>query len=134
MLVPEEGSSSAHQGLDLELDSIVKWESWVCLGVLLNGPSLVDSVVALVPDDVSHVGVGSTVDIEALVDIVSDVSSVSWVESGLLVGLVSEVSNNSVHSVSESVSLSSRDSHSSISRWSDGSGSAVEDPPLSVVP
>lgn len=107
MLVPEEGSSSAHQGLDLELDSIVKWESWVGLGFLLNGPSLVDSVVALVPDDVSHVGVGSTVDIKALVGVVSDISSVSWVESGLLVGLVSEVSNNSVHSVSESVSLSS---------------------------
>ena len=67
------------------------------LSLILNSPSLVDSVMALVEDDMSVVGVGSTVNIQALVGIVSNVSSVSWVESSLLVSLVSVVSDNSVH-------------------------------------
>jgi len=74
------------------------------------------------------------VNIQALVGVVSDISSVSWVESSLLVCLVSVVSDNSVHVDSESVSLSSGDGLSSVSGWSDGSGSPVEDPPLLVVP
>jgi len=82
----------------------------------------------------SVVGVRGTMDIQALVVVVSNVLSVSWVESSLLVSLVLVLSDDGVHVVSESVSLSSRDGSSSVSSWSDGSGSSVEDEPLSVVP
>ena len=134
VLLPEEGSSRFHQGLDLESDSVVEWESWVLLGLGVDGPSLVQTIVALVPDNVSVVGVLSSVDVKALVCVVSHVLSVTWVEGGLLVGLVSVLSHDGVGRVSETVSLSSRDGSSSVRGWSDGSGSSVEDEPLSVVP
>ena len=134
VLMPEEGSSGFHQGLDLESDSVVEWESWVLLGLGLNGPTLVESIVALVPDNVSVVDVLSGVNIKALVAVVSHVLSVTWVEGSLLVCLVLVNSDDCGHVGSEAKVDLTRDSSSSVGRWSDGSGSPVEDPPLLVVP
>lgn len=78
--VDVQGSVSAHLISELEASSITDW--WVLVsdndsevGNSDNLPSLVGSVVAVPPDDMSHVMVVATMDIEALSSVVSDVSS-----------------------------------------------------------
>jgi len=75
MLSVEECSSSFHSRSELELDSVVEWLSWPGLVLLIDPPGLAETVVAVVVDDVSVVGVGITLDLEALLSVVLDVSS-----------------------------------------------------------
>jgi hypothetical protein len=58
----------------LEFDSISEWLVSESLSSLVEDPSLVLSVVAVPEDDVSVVGVRSTMNIQALLTIVSEVS------------------------------------------------------------
>jgi hypothetical protein len=58
VLVPEESSLAWHDGLDLESNTVSKWVSWMVSGFLVNDPGLVGTVVALVPVDMSVLGVG----------------------------------------------------------------------------
>jgi len=95
VLVPEEGSLRSHSSLELELDSIFQWLSWPALVSLVNPPGLVETVVAVVEDDVSVVSVAVSMDIEALSSVVLEVSSGSTVPSDLVVLLVSVRSDDS---------------------------------------
>jgi hypothetical protein len=94
VLMPEEGSSVWHSGLDLELNSVGKWVSWVLSSSGVNVPGLVQSVVTVEEDGVSVMVIVSSVDIEALSSQVSDVSSGSSVEEDLLVVRVSPWSHD----------------------------------------
>lgn len=75
--------------------------------------------------------------IKALVNSVSDVSSWSSIEAYSLVAVFAEWSSNSVISISSEVTISDskidRNSSVSVRVGSDGSGSPVKGPPLSVV-
>lgn len=101
MLFVEEGLSSAHLRSDLESDAISPWLSWVRDALLINVPGLVESIVAVVEDHVSLVGVGSTMHIEALSSEVLNVSVLSSNPLGLLIVLVSPLSDvsNSIDAV-----------------------------------
>lgn len=57
LLVEEEGSVSWHSRLDLELNSVGKWVLWIFVGDSVNVPSLIGTVMASPPDDVSLVSV-----------------------------------------------------------------------------
>ena len=110
------------------------WWCWLWLwnsGV--NEPGLVETVVAVPEDNMSSVSVHSTVDIEALLTVVSDVSESSSVEGGSLVDFVLPWSDSGGNSDSESVSSLVGNDEASAGPGSDGSGSLVEDEPLSVV-
>ena len=72
---------------------------WIVDSSSVDVPSLVRTVVALPPDDVSVVGVGSSVNIEASVSKISDSSGLSSEPSDLLEKLVLEWSGNSCISV-----------------------------------
>jgi len=100
MLVPEEGSVRGHSRLDLELNTITKWVWWVSVTDSINVPSLVGTIVALPPDNVSVVRVVSTMNIKALVVSVSNVSSATSEESHLLSVMSSPVSGNSSVTIS----------------------------------
>lgn len=105
VLMPEESSSVLHERLNLELNSVSKWVSWVVNSLSVNVPSLVQSIVAVPEDDVSHVVVVSSMNIKALLGQVSDVSSSSTIEEGSLEVGVNEVSHDSSNIDSPSVSL-----------------------------
>lgn len=96
-----------HQTLDLESSGILEWVSWHIDCLWIEPPSLVSSVVAFVPDNVSVLSVRVSSNIKALSAIVSDVLVCSTVVSNLLVGLVSVESGNSWLVISEFVSSSS---------------------------
>lgn len=53
----EEGSVTGKSGLDLEFDSASDWLLWIVVSSLVNDPSLVVAVVALIPVNVSVVSV-----------------------------------------------------------------------------
>jgi len=59
----------------LELDSTVEWLFWIVLSLEVNDPTLVSTIVALVPVGVSVVSVRVSVNIEASLADISDVSS-----------------------------------------------------------
>jgi hypothetical protein len=134
VLVPEEGSSVFHLRLDLELDTVGEWVSWILGGLGVDVPGLVQSIVAVVEDGVSVVGVGVSVDIQALTSQVSEVSSGSFVEEDFLIVRVSPWSDDGSVVDSESSSVLVGDGLSSITGGSDGFGSGIEHEPLSWVP
>lgn len=68
----------------MESESSSDWELWIAGTLLVNAPSLVEALVALVPMDVSLVGVRVSMDIEASSNDISDVPSGSLEPSGLL--------------------------------------------------
>lgn len=126
--VDEEGSVLRHHVSELEWNSISKrWvlvlDNDLVVGGLDEGPSLVGSVVAVPPDDVSHVSVAVAMDIEALSSIVSDVSSGSTIDSDLLLNLSSPLSDDSWSSDVESLASLVGDTEVSSEMSSDGSGS-----------
>jgi hypothetical protein len=102
VLVPEEVSATRHVGSDVEPDAVTQWLSvgWLSRNGS-DSPSLVGTIVAVPPDDMSVVGVDSTVDIQALVGSVSDVLSVASVELDWLGLLTSVGSDDSVSSDGE---------------------------------
>jgi hypothetical protein len=73
VLVPEDGSFMGHSGFDLELHSVLQRLSWVFLSFLVNGPSLVLSVVTCPPGEVIVMVVSTTPGIEAQVGVLPDV-------------------------------------------------------------
>lgn len=89
--------------------------------------------MAVPEDDVSSVSVLSSVDVQTFLGDVSDVSSGSSVEGSLLVDLSSPWSDDGGNTNSEFVSVLVGDGVTSVGPGSDGSGSLVEDEPLSVV-
>jgi len=81
---PEQGSVSAHSRFDLESLTITDWVWWLFewdswLGI--DGPSLVDTVVALHPKDVVVVGISASIYTQAVSSLSS--SSVSVVLDSL---------------------------------------------------
>lgn len=94
VLVPEEVLATSHVGSDVELDAVSQWLSVGWLSINGNDfPALVGTIVAVPPDDMSVVGIDSTVNIKAFVGSVSDVLSVSTVELdslGFLSGVLSD--------------------------------------------
>jgi len=133
MLFDSEGLSASHKGSDLELSSISEWLSSQGLTGLIEDPSLVGTVVAVVEDNVSVVSVRLSVDIEALVTVVSDVSDRSVVVSNSDVVRVIELSQNSGVVDSELNSSLVSESEVSSGPGSDGLGSRVVDEPLELV-
>lgn len=123
---PEEGSVGLHLGFDLELNSVSKWISWVSPSELIDLPSLVGSVMAVVEDNVTSVGVRTTVDIKALSSDHLNCSSRFVDPSHSLVNFVFELSADSsnVNPVFLS-SLVGECKASSVER-SDSFGSGVE--------
>jgi len=108
---------------------------WVVLSLEVNPPSLVGTIVALVPVDVSVLRVRVSVNIEASLADISDVSSGSIEPSHHLVWVGSSVvSNNSGVVVGHHVSLTvlNGDDESLVGSRSNGLGSPVEAPPLFV--
>lgn len=104
VLLYSQGSLLWKSGLDLELDSVSVWLSWVSDSISVKEPSLVLSIVAVPEDDMSLVGVSSTVNIKALLSVVSNVSVLSTIVGNLLVNLTSEWSDDS--GLSDSVAIS----------------------------
>ena len=83
MLMPDQSSSSRHSSLDLELDSILKWVSWVVKWSSVEIETLVGTVVAHPPDKLILVSVSVSSNIKAVVSLGSNVSSNSWIETNL---------------------------------------------------
>ena len=135
MLVIEQSSSALKLSLDLESLSISDWVSWEVSSSGVNGPSLVGSVVAGPPGDVSVLSITLSMNIKAKSWDVSDVSGVSTVE-GRHLSVISSlvVSDNGSDSNLETLASLVGDGPVSLEVWSDGSGSPVEDPPLLLVP
>jgi hypothetical protein len=129
VLVPEEVLTAGHLRSDVELNTVSQWLS---VGWLSRDgddlPSLVGSVVAVPPDDMSVVHVSSTMDIKALLTVVPDVLSGSTVELDLLGGLTSEGSDSGVLSDSVTISHSVRKNPVSVVWGSNGVGSRIEGP------
>jgi len=86
----------------LEVLSVSQWVSWEVDISLVNVPGLVETIVAMVEDNLSVVGVVSTLNIKAVTTAVSQVSSASWEVGESLSGIVVDVlSDNSVPIVSQ---------------------------------
>lgn len=109
MLMPEEGSEGSHSRLDLELDVVTKWLSWVVVSLLVDVPGSREVVVAVVGPDLSHVSVDVRVNIKAELVVELDVLSGSVVPPDLLSVLSSVLSDDGIDSGSNSVSLSDGD-------------------------
>lgn len=129
----EDRVESVHSGSDLELDLILKWVSWVVETLLVINPTLVWTIVACPPDNVTLVGIASSVNIEASLSKISDVSSLTIEPSDshqVVIGL--EGSDDSVWTISIPVILASLNGNSlvSVGLGSDSSSSPVESEPL----
>ena len=120
MLSSVESSLASSLVLDLEFHSVTEWLVAVLWSSLVKEPSLVSTVVAVPEDDVSMVGVGSTVDIEALSSVVLDVSVVTVNPSNLLSVQSSVWLDVGSNSNSELVSSLVRDGIVSSREGSDG--------------
>lgn len=70
-----DSSCTRHLGSDLELTSVSEWLLGHDLSSLVKPPALAEIVVTVVEDDVSVVGVGISLDSEALSSVVLEVSS-----------------------------------------------------------
>jgi len=105
MLVPEECSSAWHSSLDLELNSISDWVSWVLSSSNVIVPSLVDTVVASVENGPSSVDVSVSVNIKTVVGHHSNVLVGSLEPSDLLSWLVSPYSSVSVSWLMSKISI-----------------------------
>lgn len=68
-------SVSVNSGSDLELDTVSEWVGWVVDTLLVDVPALVLAIVAFVPNKVSVVSVGVTVNVQASDSQISNVSS-----------------------------------------------------------
>lgn len=134
MFIPEESSEIGHSRFDLESDAISQWLSWVGVTGLINIPGLVKTIMARPVDDMSVVGVGITVNIEAhLAGAKSNILSVGISPQDLLSVLSLVLSYNNHDTTGQSASISSRESVASSGPGSNGLGSPVKGPPLFVV-
>jgi len=108
---------------------------WVVVALSVNEPSLVQTVVALVPVDMSSVSVGVSMNIEASAGDISDVSSGSIEPSDLLKHGALVLSDNScvVEVVPVVSSELDGDNSVGVGSRSDSLGSPVENEPLLVV-
>jgi hypothetical protein len=75
VFVPEKGFVASHSGLDLELDTVGNWLSRVLSSLLIDCPSLVETVMAVPPSKVVVVVVATTINIQTLSSVVSNVLS-----------------------------------------------------------
>ena len=93
MLSPVQVLATMHVGSDEEFLPILQWlsVSWL-FGDGRDSPALIGSIVAVPPDDMSVVSVGSSVDIQALTTQVLDVPSVTSEESDHLVLIIGPLS------------------------------------------
>lgn len=134
VLMSEQSSVGAHSGLDLELDSILKWIAlWDFDSLGVDVPFLASVVLVPPPGHGSSVTVLEAVwgkdDVAPVLDVLASV-----VEGSLPYG-VSPWSSNGISSSDESSGADlSGDGEVSSLGLSDGSGSSVEDEPLLPVP
>jgi len=84
VLVPDDGSVSAHSGFDLESNSAFEWISWEVNSSSVEREGLSHIVEASVPMDISVLSVGS-LNLQTLTTWVSDVVGSSWEVGGSLV-------------------------------------------------
>lgn len=75
MLREEQSLVGLESGSDLESNSRGKWLLWIVVSLSVNIPSLVSSVMAFVPDQMSVVLISSSVNVEASHTHISDVSN-----------------------------------------------------------
>ena len=134
MLMVENSSVLWESRLDLEFDTVSQWVTWEVWLLLVDVPLLVSSVVAVVEDNVHVVSVLRSVDIKASSRDISDVSVSSWVESELLGSKTGESLGSGGNVSSESSVELMTKSVGSLVELSDGSGSVVHSPPLSLIP
>lgn len=78
MLVPEEGSVGSHSRLDLELDSVSEWVSWVVEWSSVEVEGLLGVVAADLENHVTTIP-SSVVEVKAVSSWRSDVSHSTWV-------------------------------------------------------
>jgi len=130
VLVVREGSSTRHSGSQLESSSIWKWLSSPVDVGLIDEPGLVKSVVAVIEDNMSVVGVRVSVNVQALLTKVSDVSSGSGVPLDLHGVITSPWSDGGGNTNSESITLLVGNGVASSVPGSDRVGSSIEGPPL----
>ena len=97
---------------------------------LVNVPTLVGPIVAVVVDDVPVVSVRGTVDIKALSAVVFDVLHLSREVLDSLGGVVLELSHDNCNINIEVLASLIRKGHVSVLRRSNGVGSRVECEPL----
>lgn len=133
VFVPSNCSASLEvSSSNLELDSVDDWENGQSSCLSNSLPSLVEAIVALVPDEFLVVGVTCSNDIEASLFDISNVLDLSWEPSDLLELLTVEWSSHSLVVVLAPVVTTELDRQGevSVAGGSDGLGSAVEHPPL----
>lgn len=131
VLVVRQGLSSGHSGSDLELSAIWEWLSLIAASLLVDEPSLLEVVVAVLVINITCVVVALS--IQALVSVVSDVPSGTGVPLDF-VGVVTNVlSHGGILTWSETISLSWGDALGSLVEGSDGVRSGIEGPPLVFV-
>ena len=104
-----ENSRRLQTSSDLESDAILDWVSWIGSGLLVNNPTLVGTIVALVPDEMSVLGVGSSMNIKTSVGHVSNSSSVTFEPSDLLDDVTSPLSDNTCIAIAGPVGASGLD-------------------------
>lgn len=134
VLSSNQGSVSRHSRLDLESHTIVFWISWEVNSVEVNGPGLIETVVAIPEDKVSVVMVMTSVNIKTLSWDVSEISVWSTVVGKSLESFTLPDSDDSSSVSQESLTSLVRDGVVSSVVGSDCNSSSVEDPPLSWVP
>lgn len=100
----------------------------------VNGPCLVETVVAIPEDNMSMLAVTSTMNIHALSWDVSEVSVWSTVVTNSLESFTLPLSDDSGSVSQESLSSLVGDGIASLQGWSNGVSSSVEDEPLSLIP
>lgn len=118
----------------MELDSTLERVSWVVNSSKVIVPSLVNTVMASVEDNVSSIGVAVAMDIETVVGHKSDSLVSSSEPSDLLSWLISVWSSMSISWLPGLGAVLIGDHISSVSSKSDGLGSPVKDEPLLGVP
>jgi len=135
VLVVDKSSVVLHLAPDLELDSIVDREVRVLNTLQVVVPLLVPVLVAFVPDDVTVMSVGCSINVHALVCKVSHIASKLLHPSDLLLLVVCNVwSHDTSNAVLREVgSQLHTDSVVLVAVGSDGVSSCIEDPPLQHV-
>lgn len=131
----ENGLGTSHLRSNLELDSTFQWLLWIVEALSVSEPSLVSTIMANPPVNMSVVNILSSMNIEASLTEISDSSSVLTEPSHLLKDRFLEWSDNGNVSVVVPVGTSNldRDNTLSVGSVSDGLGSPVIYEPLSLV-
>ena len=133
MFMVEQSFSSIHSGSDLELLSITKWLLMESMADLIDVPSLVQTIMASVIDNMSVPVVVSSMNIKAVATVVADVLSLACIPSDSGVVCTVPWSDCNSNILSEALSLLVCDGIASSSPGSDRLSSGIKGKPLILV-